>query len=170
MQILHFHRSQPLILLGALLVLVFSDAAHARDLQGRLGVGFNRQFASSAYAGGPPGAAVKYAFTREFAAEAVFAIATTNPGTSATGAKFFRNFFHETNLNFYSFLGGAVVASNTKTGADFLGGVGTEFFIPGLESLGFSMEVGASLTNLSGSFVFRTMGSSFLEAGMRFYF
>ena len=64
------------------------------------------------------------------------------------------------------------------SGAVFrLGGVisdrvlfGVEAFIPGIESLGFSMETGASFNNLSGSYAVQTMGVSFLNAGMHFYF
>jgi hypothetical protein len=39
-----------------------------------------------------------------------------------------------------------------------------------LESLGFAMETGASLDNLSGSFALKTLGVSFLNAGIHFYF
>jgi hypothetical protein len=39
-----------------------------------------------------------------------------------------------------------------------------------VESLSFSMETGASFDNLSGSFVIETLGVSFLNAGMHFYF
>ena len=42
--------------------------------------------------------------------------------------------------------------------------------MPGVESLGLTVETGASFGNLSGSFVLRTMGVSFLDAGIHFYF
>lgn len=159
-----------LLLLTTFLVPLASSKAHARDLQGRLGLGYNAQFASTQARNGVPGISLKYALTRDIAAEAVVGVATTSPGNSVFAAKFFKNLFYETNLNFYFLFGAGIVSASQRTGAEFLGGFGTEFFIPGVESLGFSMEVGGSLHNLSGSFALRTMGVSFLNAGMRFYF
>ena len=67
-------------------------------------------------------------------------------------------------------LGFATLAAQSKAGIQFLGGFGAEFFIPGLESIGFAMETGASMDSLSGSFAIRTLGVSFLDAGIHFYF
>jgi len=145
--------------------------ANARDLQGRLGLGYNAQFANQRETnGGVPAIAAKYAVTKDIAFEGVVGVATTKPANSVLGMKFFKNLFFENNLNFYGMLAGGLVTANTTSGVDLQAGFGTEFFIPGLESVGFSFEVGGELTNLSGSMVFRTMGASFLNAGMRFYF
>jgi hypothetical protein len=158
----------PCLVLGALVTV---QDASARDLQGRLGLGYNAQFANQREENGKvPAIAAKYAVTKDIAVEGILGLATTKPGNSVVGMKFFKNLFFENNLNFYSMLAGALVTANDKSGIDLQGGFGTEFFIPGLESVGFSFEVGAELTNLSGSMVFRTMGASFLDAGMRFYF
>lgn len=152
-------------------VILSPSSAQARDLQGRLGLGYNAQFANYREAGGGvPAAAVKYAFTKDIAMEGIVGLATTKPSNSVMGMKLFKNIFFENNLNFYFMAAGALVSANSKSGADFQSGFGAEFFIPGLESIGFSMEVGADLTNITGSFVFRTLGASFLHAGMRFYF
>lgn len=146
-------------------------SAHARDLQGRMGLGYNAQFANYRESGGTvPAIALKYGFTKDIAIEGVLGIATTKPGNSVIGVKLFKNLFFETNLNFYYMLAAGLVAANNKSGTDFQSGFGSEFFIPGLESIGLSMEVGAEITNITGSFVFRTLGASFLHAGMRFYF
>lgn len=154
----------------AAMTLSMSDA-QARDLQGRIGLGYNAQFANYRESGGDvPGIALKYAFTRDLAVEGVIGLATTKPGNSVIGLKFFKNLFFETNLNFYTMLAGGLVAANNESGVDFQGGFGAEFFIPGLESIGLSMEVGGEITNITGSMVFRTLGASFLHAGMRFYF
>jgi hypothetical protein len=143
---------------------------HARDLQGRLGLGYNSEFANNRFSGAAPAVSVKYALTRDVAFEAVQGISTASPTNNVTGAKFFKNVFFETNLNFYFMVGGALVSGGGNSGTEFLGGFGTEFFIPGIDSLGFSMETGASFDNLSGSFALRTLGVSFLNAGMHFYF
>lgn len=146
-------------------------SAEARDLQGRLGLGYNAQFANFRESGNSvPAIAAKYAITKDIAIEGVFGVATTSPGNSVIGAKFFKNLFFENNLNFYGMLAAALVTANNQSGSDLQGGFGAEFFIPGLESLGISFEVGGQLTNITGSMVFRTMGASFLNAGMRFYF
>jgi hypothetical protein len=164
--------SQYLLLAGLILgafLLPFSSA-HARDLQGRLGLGYNAEFANFNMTHGVPAVSLKYAITRDLAMEGVVGVATTSPGNTVTAAKFFKNLFFETNLNFYTMVGGGIITANSKSGSQFIGGFGTEFFIPGIESLGFSMETGGSFDNVTGSFVFKTLGVSFLNAGMHFYF
>lgn len=148
-----------------------SASAEARDLQGRLGLGYNAQFANALVGSRIPGFSVKYGLTRDIAAEAIVGLSTASPTNSVTAVKFFKNLFLETNLNFYFTFGGGLVAANGRSGAEFQGALGAEFFIPGLESVGLSFEAGGSLHNLSeGGFSFRTLGASFLDAGMRFYF
>jgi hypothetical protein len=156
-----------LILLGTL---ALTPTTYARDLQGRLGLGYNNQWANQSQTGGVPAVSLKYAFTRDIATELVVGVATSTPGNSVFGVKFFKNIFLETNLNFYFVAGLGRIAANSKSGTQLLSGFGSEFFIPGIESLGFSMEMGGELENLSGSFVLKTMGISFLNAGMHFYF
>jgi len=165
------HRLPPcsaLLILGAL---IFAPCVQARDLQGRLGVGYNSEFVNSVVGTRTPGVSVKYALTRDIAAEAIVGMTTASPANTVTAVKFFRNIFLETNMNFYFMFGGGILTVNTKSGAEFLGGLGAEFFIPGLESLGLSFETGGSLHNLVGKgFSFRTFGDSFLDAGLHFYF
>lgn len=167
------NRIKGLILFAAPLFLgiCLTPSAEARDLQGRLGLGYNAQFANYRESGNNvPAVAAKYAVTKDIAFEGVFGVATTDPGNSVLGVKFFKNIFFENNMNFYGMLAAGLVSANSKSGTDLQGGFGAEFFIPGLESLGLSFEVGGELTNITGSMVFRTMGASFLNAGMRFYF
>lgn len=149
---------------------MISIPAHARDMQGRIGVGYNSQFANATATNGVPGISVKYSFTRDIAIEGIVGVATSTPGNSVIGVKMFKNVFYETSLNFYFLLGGGILSANNQSGVEFLGGMGAEFFIPGLESLGFAIETGGALDNLSGSFVLRTIGVSFLNAGIHFYF
>lgn len=149
---------------------VCAAPAQARDLQGRLGLGYNAQFVNTTARNGVPAVSLKYAFTRDIGTELIVGVATNTPTNSVFGAKFFKVLFFETNLNFYSMIGGGIVTAESRTGSQFMGGFGAEFFIPGLESLGFAMETGGSFDNLSGSFALRTMGVSFLNAGIHFYF
>lgn len=142
----------------------------AKEMQGRLGLGYNSEFANSSETERVPGISLKYGMTRDIAVEAVAGASTSSPTNTVTGIKFFKNLFFETNLNFYFMVGGGVVGASGRTGAEFLGGFGAEFFIPGIESLGMSVETGASFTNITGSFALRTLGVSFLDAGIHFYF
>ncbi|MBC7386029.1 MAG: hypothetical protein H7301_07710 [Cryobacterium sp.] len=158
-------------LLLAFSALALAPSALARDLQGRMGLGYNAQFANYRESGNStPAIAAKYAPTKDIALEGVLGVATTKPGNSVVALKLFKNLFYENNLNFYGMLAGGLVTANSNSGVDLQGGFGCEFFIPGLESVGMSFELGGELTNITGSMVFRTVGASFLNAGMRFYF
>jgi hypothetical protein len=157
-------------LLVSLLLLVLSGTSHAKELQGRLGLGYNSEFANSTASQRVPGVSFKYGMTRDIAVEGIVGIAMTSPSNSVTALKVFKNIFYETNLNFYFMFGGGILSGGGNTGAEFLAGFGAEFFIPGIESLGFSMETGATFDNLSGSFTLKTLGVSFLDAGIHFYF
>jgi hypothetical protein len=154
-------------------LLTFFAAPHtawARDLQGRLGLGYNSQFANTSVTERVPGISLKYGLTRDIGSELVVGVATTTPSNSVVALKLFKNLFYETNLNFYFMLGAGILSASSVSGAQFLTGFGAEFFIPGVESLGFSVETGGSFDNMSGSFALRTMGVSFLDAGIHFYF
>ncbi len=141
------------------------NAAQARDLQGRLGLGFNQEFVTR-----QPAVSLKYALTRDLGFEAIVGAATTAPTGTTTALKIFKNLFFETNLNFYFAIGAGLLTSGGGAGAQFLAVFGAEFFVPGLESLGLSFETGASADTMSGGLVLRTLGESFLTAGIRFYF
>jgi hypothetical protein len=159
--------------LWVLAVLLSPTLSFARDMQGRFGLGFNREFENYralTFPTGAPAISVKYGLTRDIAVSGIIGVATTDPLNSVTAIKFFKNIFYETSLNFYFMVaGGLVKVSSTSSGAQFLAGFGAEFFIPGIESLGFSLETGISLDNLSGGFIVRTLGVSFLDAGIHFY-
>lgn len=152
---------------------LISSSALARDMHGRLGLGYNGEFGNTyatpiAYR--IPGISLKYAFTRDIAIEGVIGMATTSPTNSVTALKFFKNLFYETNLNFYFTIGGGVIATNGAAGGAAIAAFGAEFFIPGVDSLGFAVETGATFDNVTGSYTVRTLGVSFLDAGIHFYF
>lgn len=158
------------LIAASLLASVGARDAQARDLQGRLGLGYNSEFVNTLLGTRVPGISIKYGLTRDLAAEAIAGVVTTSPADTVAGIKFFKNIFLETNLNFYFMLGGGVLTHAGNAGAEFLGGFGVEFFIPGIESLGFATETGGTFDNLTGSFALRTLGVSFLDAGIHFYF
>ena len=100
----------------AFLSLLAPQPCAARELQGRLGLGYNSQFANTTPSERVPGISLKYAFSRDLALEAVFGIATTSPSNTVTGAKLFKNIFLETNLNFYAMLGAPLLSAQDKSG------------------------------------------------------
>ena len=98
-----------------------------------------------------------------------FGVNTLSPAAITLGGKVFKNIFYETNLNFFACLGFAYL-KDTQSGIELLGTLGAEFFIPGIDSLGLLFEFGGSASNVSGSFVVKTVGYTFINAGMHFYF
>lgn len=146
-----------------------AHAAEDKSLKGRLGVGFTNQIAVTAD-GTVPALSGKY-YLSKGAAVSVGTGFDTRSGNStlAMGLKFYKNMFYESNLIFYTGAGLAFVSRNGSKlqGSLFLG---TEFFLQQLPSLGLSFEAGIRGDNTTGSFAIRTIGDSFLSAGMHFYF
>lgn len=151
--------------------LAFAPTAQARELEGRLGVGYNSEFAATT----PAGISLKYGLSRDLAVEIVGGISTATPTGSVFAVKAFKNVFLEPHLNFY-FVGGLglltapTTTTTSSSGMVLLAGFGMEFFIPGVESLGLSVESGITFDNTSGSYAIKTLGVSFLNAGIHFYF
>lgn len=158
-----------LLTLLAILAVV-SPRVEAKELQGRLGLGYNGQFSSSSATNGVPAISMKYGLTRDLHSAFVFGTNTSAPTNTVAALKFFKNIFFETNLNFYFLVAAGYVSAAGNSGVEFLTGFGAEFFIPGLESLGFSTETGVAFGSATGSFALRSMGVSFLQAGIHFYF
>ena len=165
----------PLLAISSVILLTPIHKSMARELEGRLGVGYNSEFANAypatSTAGGFrfPGISLKYGLTRDLAVAGIFGIATTSPSNMLAAVKLFKNVFFENHLNFYFTLGAGLLSVNNQSGFQGLAAVGVEFFIPGVESLGLSVETGASVDTASG-FAIKTLGVSFLDAGIHFYF
>ena len=159
------------VFVTALLVFSFqySHSAQAKDLNGRLGVGFNNEYSNSTWSKPVPALSVKYGMTKGFHVQADLGFNTGTPSAFTLGGKFYRNIFYETNFNFYGAAAVAYVKAG-EGGVEVLGLLGGEFFIPGVDSLGFLFEAGVSGTNITGSFLLKTVGFTFINAGMHFYF
>ena len=151
---------------------LYATPSFGRDLQGRVGLGMNGNFPNQrGNSIDGKGIALKYGFTKDLAVEPVIAFSTGTSAQSTFGLKFFKNIFYETNLNFYFFGAGALMKNSGDSSYALQSGFGAEFFIPGIESLGFSFELGAELSDTYGnSTSLRTLGMTFVDAGMRFYF
>lgn len=157
---------------GASLILILAVAftANAKDLTHRLGVGYKNQFYMNA-----PAVAMQYYPNPSFGLSGAIAVDTTkNDSKFGLMAKLYRIVFAEKQMNFY--MGGGAgmlsdeVAGKNNSGFELNAFVGGEFFIPGLDSLGFSFESGVGVVSMSNGSQFRTYGDSPLRAGIVFYF
>ena len=148
-----------------------TQSASARDLHGRLGLGYNDEFAVTPTQSGAPGISLRYGLTARAQIELIAGFYSGDKGSGVTALKYMQTIHPETYMNFYYLIGGGAVSANGRSGTEWLGGFGTEFFIPGIESIGLAFETGLDYENLtSTSFVLKTFGLSFFNVGMHFYF
>lgn len=147
-----------------------ASSAEAKDLSNRLGIGYKNQFSIDL-----PGIAVQYYPGADLGLSATLAV-DTQKDNSRFGfmVKMYRIIFEEDNLNFYMGAGAGLLSQeinkDNQSGFELMGFGGAEFFLPGLENLGFSFEAGAGITSISSGTRFRTFGDSPLRAGIIFYF
>jgi hypothetical protein len=145
--------------------------ANAKDLSHRLGIGYKDQFGTEL-----PAVAVQYYPGPDLGFSASVGVDTAkNASKFGVNAKLYRVIFTEDNLNFYLGAGAGMLSTETlpgqnENGFELMAFGGSEFFLPGLENLGFSFEAGTAVTSLSSNVRFRTYGDSPLRAGIIFYF
>lgn len=151
--------------MGFLILATTAPTLFAKDLAGRLGFGFVNE-----YSNGVPALSVKYGLAKDIQVGGALGFTTTNPSDVLFAGKFYKNIFYETNLNFYSAAALAYLKKGDNSGIEILGVLGAEFFIPGVDSLGLSFEAGVSGSNITNTFVLKTIGYTFINAGMHFYF
>lgn len=150
--------------------LLFSAASvEAKELASRLGVGFRNSYAFDL-----PSLSAHYYPNSEYGLIGALGIDTEDQNSRFVFSGGVRKIvFTEENLNF--FMGGVLsvisveTAGETDSGFELGALVGSEFFLQGLENLGFNLETGLAVTNVK-KVRFRTMGDSFLRAGIVFYF
>lgn len=169
-----------LLLLALFLVLAYGPSANAKDMTSRLGIGYSDSFSVSPM----PSLAVKYYPSMDWSLSAALGVDTNTINASGGssnfgfGVKAYKTIFTEESLNFYMGAGAGLISSSpaagaqgsTNSGFELSGFCGAEFFIPGLESLGFNFQAGVGVTSLSSGVRFRTIGQSPLNAGIYFYF
>lgn len=156
-------------LLASLIVIFIGTGAHAKDLSSRLGVGYRDAFPI-----GLPALAMHYYPNSDVGIVGALGVDTAEFNSRfglLVGVR--KIIFKEDNLNFFG--GGnfslltVEVAGIKESGYELSGVVGSEFFLSGLDNLGFNVETGVAVTSL-GKVRFRTLGDNFLRAGIIFYF
>ena len=153
-------------------LLLSPQVAWGKDLTNRLGIGYKDQFAPDSSI---PSLAVQYYPGADIGISGSIGVDTvSNNSRFGAMAKLYRIIFQEDNLNFYMGAGAGLlsnqVAGTTSSGFELMAYGGAEFFLPGLENLGFSFEAGTAIDSTGNGTRFRTFGDSPLRAGMIFYF
>ncbi len=154
--------------LVAVCFIFMSSGAQALEKTNRLGLGMTNQLKNEF-----PALSFKMQQSKSFAFGGMLGLSTSDKeGGYGVGVKFYRNIFDEPQLNFYLSGMGAIL-SNKIDGTSYSGfqfdlSLGSEFHFSGLNSLGFSFEFGVS-ANKKKDFVFETLGSHFIAAGIHFY-
>ena len=160
-----------LALTFVLVSLIAGHRAEGKDLTNRLGIGYSDQQADEFL----PSITAKYYPNPKTGLSLALGV-DTQDNFSRFGllAKLYRVIFTETNLNFYMGGGAGIlsreVGGNNGSGFEFIGFVGVEYFIPGLECLGFSVETGIGIVSNGDGVRFRTIVDHPLRAGVVFYF
>ena len=150
--------------------LLIGGAAQGKELTNRLGVGYQNQLSVSV-----PSVAARYYPNPDLGVSASLGIDTESDASKfGLGVKVFRIIFKEPNLNFYLGAGGALISqevnSVSSSGFELNGFAGVEFFLTGLESLGFIFEAGIGIASIDSGVRFRTFGDHPVNAGVVFYF
>lgn len=153
------------------ITLLISATTFAKDMTQRLGLGYADQLSVNT-----PSISAKYYASPTMAYSLDLGL-QTGDDDSAFGllAKVYRTIFPEDNLNFYMGGGAGLISKkenggSNDSGFDLLAFVGVEFFLPGIDSLGFNFEAGFGIQSIESDTEFRTIGHSPLKAGMYFYF
>jgi hypothetical protein len=154
---------------AAAVVLIFGGVSEAKELSSRLGVGFSNEYSINL-----PSIAAVYYPSSSWGVTGALGIDTANQNSNFGVQGGVRKIlFKEENMNF--FMGGLLsllsqsVGGNNNSGFELSAVVGGEFFLPGLENLGFTFDTGIGISDV-GTTRFRTLGNSFLTGGIIFYF
>ena len=156
------------VLLSVLASLV-SSITMAKDLNNRLGIGYSNSFSFNL----PSIAAVYYPASNWAWTGALGIDSASNNSSFGATVGIRKIIFTEDNMNF--FMGGTVslVSQSTPTsstsGFELAALAGGEFFMHGLDNLGLIFDTGVAMSSTS-TVRFRTLGESFLNAGIIFYF
>ncbi len=153
-----------------LLALLLSiSTADAKDLRSRFGVGFHQQFGSVTALSaryGFPGA--KPTNNVQLEADLGLDLSSGNPAQFFAGGRLLYSVVAEDNMNLYLGAGGGYGVTGTEGVVRIQPAVGAEFFLFGLENLGFSVEWGVTI-DLGSTWALKTVGTA-PNAAVHYYF
>lgn len=134
------------------LALFAAPDAYAKDLRQRVGLGYQGQPTGTGTLSlryGLP--AQSPAVNVQIGVVAGFSVLNGAADQLYLGGRGLYSFVAEDNMNLYGGLGAGLLVSGELVGARVQPVVGAEFFLFGLENLGFSTEFGVNLDYLSGA-------------------
>ncbi|MDD5688374.1 MAG: hypothetical protein PHE88_11160 [Elusimicrobia bacterium] len=135
----------------------------------RTGIGFNSQLSNL----GVDSLSIRYWTTKKVAIEALLGFSLGDNTIFNIGGKFLTVLKAEQNLNLYGF--GIIGIENYDLGyasdTSFMagGGFGVEFFLSGLDNLGFGTELGLIYKNINDNNQFGTSSGWLSSVGIRYY-
>ena len=157
--------------LAFLIIFLISTTTWSKELTNRLGVGYSEQFSEPL-----PSITLRYYPDAKLGLGAALGV-DTKEDESKFGfmVRLYRIIFTEDNLNFYMGTGAGLISveepgQDSNSGFELIGFCGAEFFLTGLENLGFSFEAGIGVTSIDSETRFRTIGDHPVRAGITFYF
>lgn len=150
-------------------LLLSLPTAEAKDLRSRFGVGFHQQFGSTTALSFRYGLPMPKP-TQNVQVEADFGLdlAAAEPGVFFAGGRLLYTVVAEDNLNLYLGAGAGYAGAGDKGFLRLQPAVGAEFFLFGVENLGFSVEWGVSV-DLAEEWAVQTVGTA-PNAAVHYYF
>src|SRR5438552_4083596 len=100
------------------MVFVLSGSASAKDLSGRLGIGFTNEFSNSTVTREVPALSAKYGASKDLHVQGALGFHTAIRPAVTLAGKVYKNIFYETNLNFYAAVGLAYLKAD-QSGVEF---------------------------------------------------
>jgi hypothetical protein len=153
----------------ALALLVLLTPAHAKDLRSRFGLGFNEQFGSvtalSARVGLPTD---KPTQNVQIEADVGVDLGETIDPKFFAGGRLLFGVVAEDNMNVYLGAGAGYAVDGPSGVVRIQPSAGAQFFLFGLENLGFSTELGVNI-DLGAAWSVKTVGAS-PSVAVHYYF
>ncbi|MGD9209806.1 MAG: hypothetical protein PVI90_03470 [Desulfobacteraceae bacterium] len=155
------------------MILVFiTNNGFAKDLTGRLGVGFNTQLSASE----TDAISVKYWYTDRLGIQGILGLLSSDDYDEYNiGSKVYYKIKDEENLHVDAFAALAfthIDPNDEDTDTDLFlgGGFAIEYFFSGLPNLGFSSEIGLAFVDYDDNNSFGTTADTAISAGIHYYF
>lgn len=150
-------------------LLLATTTADAKDLRNRVGVGFHQQFGSvtalSARYGLPTG---KPTSNVQIEADVGVDLMAATPAQFFAGGRILYSVVAEDNMNLYLGAGAGYAVDGSAGVVRLQPALGAEFFLFGLENLGFSVEWGVNV-DLGAAWSVQTVGTA-PNAAVHYYF
>ena len=159
-------------LLALVLLLALPAAASARDLRGKVGLGFNNDFSSLTSVSVKLGLPTALpSLNLQVQALVGFAVFADQDNRFFAGGRVLMPVVAEDNLNIYGAIGAGYARFHDQRQTLRAGAaLGVEFFLFGLENLGLSAELGLNLDAGNQKIDLATTAGTAASVGVHYYF